>query len=202
MSLLYRVALYTFEPSGLVYGESFCVRTLDKAYIDIVPPICSIPAGFDYLCLEDTQPLATTREGNMGDHAVSFGPDMRNLSQICRQIYEEMAVLPFKTYTWSFETAFTLEQWVSMKATIPLKHKNAVRTVAVPAPGPYRSSERILTNLQEVLLIGKPYSTTTVYNASNLQAPIQPVLKLKKDKATDTWVRSGEHARYAKDLFD
>jgi hypothetical protein len=164
--------------------------------------ICSIPAGFDYICLGNTQLLATTREWNMGGHAVSFGPDMRNLSQTCRQLYEETAVLPFKTYTWSFETAFTLEQWVSMKTQIPSEHKNAVRTVAVPAPGPYRSSERILTNLQEVLLIGQPYSKATV-NAEHRysQAPIQPVLRLKKDKATDTWMRGGEHAKYAKDLF-
>jgi hypothetical protein len=128
---------------------------------------------------------------------------MRNLAQTCRQIYQETVALPFKTYTWSFETAFTLEQWVSMKVRIPLEHKNAIRTVAVPAPGPYRSSERILSNLQEVLLIGKPYSTTTAFDQiTNLKGPIQPVLTLKKDKATDKWMRSGAHARYAKDLFE
>jgi hypothetical protein len=110
--------------------------------------------------------------------------------------------LPFKTYTWSFETAFTLEQWVSMKSRIPLEHKNAVRKVAVPVPGPYRSSERILTDLQEVLLIGKSYSTTTVFDhASDLQGPIHPLITLTKDKATNMWKQSGEHAQYAKDLF-
>jgi hypothetical protein len=111
--------------------------------------------------------------------------------------------LPFKTYTWSFETAFTLEQWVSMKSRIPLEHKNAIRKVAVPAPGPYRSSERILTDLQEVLLVGKPYSTSTLYDhASDSQGPIHPLITLTRDKATNTWKQSGVHAQYAKDLFE
>jgi hypothetical protein len=163
--------------------------------------ICT-PAGFTYLCLEDAQPLAISHERNLERHAVSFGSDVLNLSQICRQIHEETATLPFKTYTWSFETAFTLEQWVSMKFRIPLEHKNAIRKVAVPTPGPYRSSERILTDLQEVLLIGKPNNATTVYDDSrNLQSPMHPIITLKRDKATNTWKQNREHAQYAKDLF-
>jgi hypothetical protein len=163
--------------------------------------ICT-PAGFTYLCLEDTQPLAISHERNLERHAVSFGSDVRNLSQICRQIHEETATLPFKTYTWSFETAFTLEQWVSMKFRIPLEHKSAIRKVAVPTPGPYRSSERILTDLQKVLLIGKPNSATTVYDdPRNLQSPMHPIITLERDKATNTWKQSREHSQYAKDLF-
>lgn len=164
--------------------------------------ICT-PAGFQYICLEDTDPLLASHERKTLSHAVPFGPELRVLSQTCRQIHRETAHLPFETHIWSFETAFTLDQWVSMKSQVPLAHKNTIRTVAVPTPGPYRSSERILLSLHEVLLVGNAHDkTTNIDQDVNSQTPKKAILILKKDKIADTWVRSGERAQFAKDLFE
>jgi hypothetical protein len=160
--------------------------------------ICT-PAGFQYTCLEDTDPLLASSDKNTLSYAVPFGPDLRLLSQTCRQIHGEIAHLPFETHIWSFETAFTLDQWVSMKSQVPLAHKNTIRTVAVPTPGPHRSSERILLSLHEVLLVGTAHDRTTTTNQDvNSQASKKAIIILKKDKGADTWVRIGERARFAK----
>jgi hypothetical protein len=158
--------------------------------------ICA-PTGFQYCCLEDTQPLLASHERKTLSHAVPFGPDLRQLSQTCQQIYRETAHLPFKTFIWAFDTAFTLDQWVSMKDSIPIAHKNAIRTVAVPTPGPYRASERVLLKLNQVHLIGKAYASRTFE-----KDPVPAIITLKKNKKTNTWSRSGESAQYAKDLFE
>ncbi|RYE83302.1 MAG: hypothetical protein EOO65_04180 [Methanosarcinales archaeon] len=132
-----------------------------------------------------------------------FGPDLRQLGQTCHQIRQETAYLPFKTFIWAFETAFTLDQWVSMKDSIPLEHKNAIRTVAVPTPGPYRASERVLLRLDEVHLIGKAYATTTYFDQpADEEDSVHAIITLRKDTTTNTWSRSGEFAQYAKDLFE
>lgn len=160
--------------------------------------ICT-PAGFSYACLEDTEPLLESRESKVLKHAVPFGQDYLSLGSTCRQIQKETACIPFKIYTWAFETAFTLDQWVSMKSNIPVQHKNAIRTVAVPTPGPYRSSERTLLNLNEVLLIGtfKP-STDSTSAALGGRA----IITLTKSKASNAWMRRGERAEYVKDVFE
>jgi hypothetical protein len=163
--------------------------------------ICA-PSGYQYACLENTQPLLASHERKILSHAVPFGPDLRQLSQTCQQIHRETAYLPFETYIWAFETAFTLDQWVSMKDSVPLEHKNAIRTVAVPSPGPYRTSERVLLNLAEVHLIGTPYATTTYFDEpTNSEDSVHGIITLKKDKNTNTWNKSGGRAQYAKDLF-
>jgi hypothetical protein len=164
--------------------------------------IC-IPAGFQYTCLENTDPLLASSEERTLSHAVPFGPDLRLLSQTCRQIHGETALLPFETHIWSFETAFTLDQWVSMKSQVPLAHKNTIRTVAVPPPGPYRSSERILLSLHKVILVGTAHDRAADVNQDvNQRAPTKAMITLKKDKLVGTWVRSGERAQFAKDLFE
>jgi hypothetical protein len=149
--------------------------------------IC-IPAGFQYTCLENTDPLLASSEKKTLAHAVPFGPDLRRLSETCRQIHGETAHLPFETHIWSFETAFTLDQWVSMKSQVPLAHKNTIRTVAVPPPGPYRSSERILLSLHEVLLVGTAHDRPADANPNvNQQASTKAILILKKDKLGGTY---------------
>jgi hypothetical protein len=115
-------------------------------------------------------------------HAVPFGPDYLSLGSTCRQIQKETACIPFKIYTWAFETAFTLDQWVSMKSNIPIQHKNAIRTVAVPTPGPYRSSERTLLNLNEVLLIGTFQPST---DSTSAELGGRAIITLTKSKASN-----------------
>ncbi|KAH7072062.1 hypothetical protein BKA63DRAFT_567992 [Paraphoma chrysanthemicola] len=157
------------------------------------------PAGFSYACLESTEPLLEPRESEVLKHAVPFGQDYLNLGHLCRQIQKETACLPFTVYTWAFETAFTLDQWVSMKSNIPVQYKNAIRKVAVPTPGPYQSSDRTLLSLNQVLLIGT-FKSSNDTTTSAWDAP-RAIITLTKDKATNTWTRRGEHAQYAKDLF-
>jgi hypothetical protein len=151
--------------------------------------ICT-PAGFLYSCLEDIQPLLESGESKILAHAVPFGPEIHSLSQTCRQMQEETANLPFKAYTWAFETAFTLDQWVSMKSQIPVQYKNAIRTVAVPTPGVYQSSQRILLSLYKIFLVGtfSPVHTSPALNADS-DVPGRAIITLRKDKATDTWIR-------------
>lgn len=152
-----------------------------------------IPSGFSYSCLEDTTPLLESHEKRMRQKVVPFGPDVTILSQVCRQTHKETATLPFKLYVWAFETPFTLDQFVSVKRLVKLEHKNAIRTVALPTPGPYRSSERILLDLQTVLLIGsfKP-DNTEVINAPLYEPRRRAILTLKRERSNNTWVRSSE----------
>lgn len=159
--------------------------------------------GYAYACLEDTQPLRERHEYNVLSRGVPFGPELRFIGQTCRQMHREASLLPFETFIWAFETAFTLDQWVTSGDHIPAEHKMAIRTVAVPTPGPYRSSERFLVNLRDVLLVGTAYSTTTYFTEpKDMKDTDLAITILKKDKATGTWERNGERAQYAKDLFE
>jgi hypothetical protein len=163
--------------------------------------IC-IPAGFVYVCLENNLPLLEPSESKTFGHAMPFGIEIHSLSHTCRQMHKETAHLPFKLYTWAFESAFTLDQWVSMKSLVPVQYKNAIRTVAVPTPGPHRSSERILQRLCEVLLIGS-FDSFNIPAPSivNPQAPSRVIITLRRDKVTDTWTHKDECAQYAMNLL-
>jgi hypothetical protein len=86
-----------------------------------------------------------------------------------------------------------------MKSNIPVQHKNAIRTVAVPTPGPYRSSERTLLNLNEVLLIGTFQPST---DSTSAELGGRAIITLTKSKASNAWMRRGERAEYTKDLFE
>jgi hypothetical protein len=153
------------------------------------------PAGFVYTCLEDNEPLLESSESKTLAHAMAFGLEIHSLSHTCRQMQKETAHLPFKLYTWAFESAFTLDQWVSMKSRVPVQYKSAIRTVAVPTPGPHRSSERILQNLYEVLLIGASDSfNIPAPSIADSSAPARVIISLRRDKVTDTWIRKGERA--------
>ncbi|KAH7359803.1 hypothetical protein BKA66DRAFT_573913 [Pyrenochaeta sp. MPI-SDFR-AT-0127] len=163
-----------------------------------------IPSGFSYSCLEETSSLLESHEKRMRKLAVPFGPDVTVLSRVCHQTYKETVALPFKLYVWAFETAFTLDQFVSVKRLVKLEHKSAIRTVAVPTPGPYRSSERILLDLQTVLLIGSFKSDRTgLEDAPRLaKGPSRAILTLKRERSNNTWVRSSKDAKFARGTFD
>jgi len=90
-----------------------------------------------------------------------------------------------------------------MKSRIPTQYKNAVRRVAVPAPGPYRSSERVLVDLREVLLVGSGSPVSGDFT-SEPRLGLSPLMliTLKKDKASNAWIWGGEPAQYAKDHFE
>jgi hypothetical protein len=152
--------------------------------------ICT-PAGFKYSRLNDRGALLMHSENKILAQSVPFGSDVRNLASTCRQIQEESTCLPFKTYTWAFESAFTLDQWVSMKCQVPKHLKATIKTVAMPSPGPSKSSERSLLNMREIHLIGFFNSSSDADTAEPDPGPSnQVMITLKKDKASGNWTRS------------
>lgn len=157
-----------------------------------------IPSGFLYCCLNNTTPLLEAHQKSILAQAVTFGPDLVVLSQVCRQMRKETAILPFQCYVWAFETPWTLDQFISMKRSIPNQYKYAIRMVAVPTPGPYRSSERVLTDLHTVLLIGPVKIDANNMNDTPLSSahPRGAILILRKAKTDNTWVRGDDHASF------
>ena len=155
-----------------------------------------IPSGFSYRCLEDTQALLENQQTDVLAKAIPFGPDMTVLSKVSRQMRKETAILPFQFYIWAFETAWTMDQFVCMKREIPVEYKNAIRMVAVPTPGPYQASEKVLADLHTVLLVGKFKKPEG--EPEDLEAVSDPskrgILTLRRAKTGNAWIRSDEQA--------
>lgn len=160
-----------------------------------------IPSGFAYTCLENTYPLLEIHQKDVLAKAVPFGADVTVLSQVCRQLHREGSTLPFRLYIWAFETAFTLDQFICMKRKIPLQCKNAIKTVAMPTPGPYRSSERVLLGLTTVLLIGTVVQGDFEHANKVHEAPSRAILPLRKSLTNGTWVRDNTRADLSKYLL-
>lgn len=162
----------------------------------------SIPSGFSYSCLEDTQALLERNEKALLARSVPFGSDVTVLTQVCYQTYKETALLPYKWYIWAFETAFTLDQFFALRRKVPVAYKSAIWTVAVPMPGPYRSTERLMHGLQTVLLIGS-FQASRVEDASDQDAPTpsRGIMTIRKENAGNAWIRCDEKAEFAKNLF-
>jgi len=155
--------------------------------------ICT-PAGFKYSRLSDRAALLKHGENKILVHSVPFGSDIRNLAFTCRKIHEESTCLPFKLYTWAFESAFTLDQWISMKCHVPEQLKSMIKTVAMPSPGPSKSSERFLSNMREIHLIGFfKHADDEPHPGAGSGLSKQVMMTLKKDKASGSWMRSGSH---------
>lgn len=155
-----------------------------------------IPSGFFYNCLNDTHPLLESLQKTVLAKCVPFGASLTVLSQICRQMHEETAILPFQCYIWAFETPWTLDQFISMKRTIPEHHKKAIRIIAVPSPGPYQSNERVLSDLHTILLVGsyKHDSTSETTTMIDSESSRKAILALKRAKGSSTWLRSDGYA--------
>ncbi|OAL47688.1 hypothetical protein IQ07DRAFT_589872 [Pyrenochaeta sp. DS3sAY3a] len=162
----------------------------------------SIPSGFSYSCLENTRPLLERNEKALLARSIPFGSDVTVLTQVCYQTYKETALLPFKWYIWAFETAFTLDQFFALRRKVPVAYKSAIWTVAVPMPGPYRSTERLMHGLQTVLLIGS-FQPGSAEDASDQEAqnPSRGIMTIRKDNAGNSWVRCDEKAEFARSLF-
>lgn len=165
-----------------IYGHILESRTI---YVRMRWSGICTPSGFEYFCLQNSQPLLESGEKKILAHTVPFIPEIKSLAHTCRLIQKETGYLPFKLYTWAFETAFALDQWVSIKNQIRPEHKNAIRSVAVPTPGPYRASERVLSNLSEVLLIG------SYVRDSESTSSERSIVTLTKDPKSNTWVWKG-----------
>jgi hypothetical protein len=123
------------------------------------------PTGYSYSCFSDLQPLLDCSPRDLHSNAV-----------------------PFHT-VWAFEDAFTLDQFVTARGLgcIPVHHKEAIRRVAVAPPGHHQSHEKVLQNLQEVLLIS---SIRPSSNDGLSAATPRKVIRLRRDTVTNTWLHN------------
>lgn len=151
------------------------------------------PTGYSYSCFTDLHPLLESSTHDLRSRAVPFDTDVTTLTRVCHQLHQDTSLLPFKLWVWAFEDAFTLDQFVTARGLgcIPVHHKNAIRRVAVAPPGHHQSHEKVLQNLQEVLLIG-----STLFHEDDLSAeaagssPRRSLIRLRRDPLTGTWLRS------------
>ncbi|KAF2622309.1 hypothetical protein BU25DRAFT_463055 [Macroventuria anomochaeta] len=151
------------------------------------------PTGFSYSCFNDLQPLLESPARGLLAKAVPFDTDITLLSRVCRQMHQDTSLLPFKLWVWSFEDAFTLDQFVTARGlgSIAVHHKEAIRRVAVTPPGPHRSHEKVLQSLQEVLLISPSIPLVKADGVEDTPpASRRVIIRLRLDTLTDTWLRS------------
>lgn len=150
------------------------------------------PRGYTYSCFNDLRPLLESSSRDLYTKAVPFGTNVTTTSRVCRQMYQDTSLLPFKLWIWAFEDAFTLDQFVTARGlgSIPVHHKEAIRKVAVAPPGHHRSHEKVLRGLQEVLLI----SSVRHAEGDDQTEPSAPgsrvTIHLRRDLLTDTWLRN------------
>jgi hypothetical protein len=151
------------------------------------------PTGYSYNCFNDLQPLLEPSARDLHSKAVPFGTDVTILSRVCRQMRKDTFSLPLQLWVWASEDTITLDQFVTAGGlgSIPVRHKEAIRRVAVTPPGLRRSHEKILQSLQEVYLIGGTHSV-----AGDDQVDGSPsssrrdMIRLRRDIFTETWLRS------------
>ncbi|KAF2849640.1 hypothetical protein T440DRAFT_555627 [Plenodomus tracheiphilus IPT5] len=144
-----------------------------------------IPSGFAYHCLPSSAPLISPTEKELLTNVISFSPDISTLTLICKQMHRETAILPFQTWVWAFDTPWTLDQWVSLKrGNVKQESKRSVRTVAVPMPGVFGSSESLMGDLCTVLLTGR-----FRLEGEESKEEKTGILTLRRAKGSSTWVR-------------
>lgn len=59
---------------------------------------------------------------------------MTLLSPVCRQLYLETALLPYKLNAWSFENRSVMERYVVREKRLPLPQRRAINTLYVSGP--------------------------------------------------------------------
>lgn len=52
---------------------------------------------------------------------------MTLLSPVCRQLYHETVLLPFRLNAWSFESLHVMDRYVIKEKRLPLPHRRAIR---------------------------------------------------------------------------
>ena len=63
---------------------------------------------------------------------------LKLLSPVCRQLYHETALLPFRLNAWSFESLHVMDRFVMKEKRLALPHRRAIRMLysqtVLPAP--------------------------------------------------------------------
>ncbi|KAK4118881.1 hypothetical protein N657DRAFT_582867 [Parathielavia appendiculata] len=86
----------------------------------------------------DQNPWKAISTTNAPSSAASPRRGMTLLSPVCRQLYHETALLPFRLNAWSFESAQVMDRYVMKEKRLPRPHRRAIRLlyspVVLPAP--------------------------------------------------------------------
>ncbi|KAK3306389.1 uncharacterized protein B0T15DRAFT_509776 [Chaetomium strumarium] len=76
---------------------------------------------------------------------------MTLLSPVCRQLYHETVLLPFRLNAWSFESAHVMDRYVMKEKRLPKPHRRAIRLLYAQAVLP-AAVEKYFGGLEEVVL--------------------------------------------------
>jgi hypothetical protein len=76
---------------------------------------------------------------------------MTLLSPVCRQLYHETALLPFRLNAWSFESAHVMDRYVMKEKKLPRPHRRAIRLLYSPVVLP-AAVENYFGGLQMIVL--------------------------------------------------
>lgn len=98
----------------------------------------TVPGGFCCRVLRARQNPWNASSGG-GDGSTlrqGSGPErgMTLLSPVCRQLYLETALLPYKLNAWSFENRSVMERYVVREKRLPLPQRRAINTLYVSGP--------------------------------------------------------------------
>lgn len=151
------------------------------------------PTGCSYSCSNDLRLLLASSSCGPHSKAVPFDADVTILSRVCRQMCQDTPFLPFKLWVRALEDTFILDQFVtagSLEST-PVRHKEAIRKVAVAPPGHHQLHEELLKSLQEAYLIRGTHPVTHADQVEGSpSASRQDMICVRRDTLTDTWLRS------------
>jgi hypothetical protein len=82
----------------------------------------TVEGGFWCRILDkDQNPWRDPKSKNPPRHGMTL------LSPVCRQLYHETALLPFRLNAWSFESMHVMDRYVMKEKRLPLSHRRAIR---------------------------------------------------------------------------
>ncbi|AEO67267.1 317dfd0c-4ecc-4b9c-9101-940c9446d809 [Thermothielavioides terrestris] len=76
---------------------------------------------------------------------------MTLLSPVCRQLYHETVLLPYRLNAWSFESFHVMDRYVMKEKRLPLAHRRAIRLLYTQTVLPV-AVEKYLGGLEVVVL--------------------------------------------------
>ena len=76
---------------------------------------------------------------------------LKLLSPVCRQLYHETALLPFRLNAWSFESLHVMDRFVMKEKRLALPHRRAIRMLYTPTVLP-TAVEKYFGGLEVIVL--------------------------------------------------
>lgn len=92
---------------------------------------------------------------------------LKLLSPVCRQLYHETALLPFRLNAWSFESLHVMDRFVMKEKRLALPHRRAIRLLYSQTVLP-AAVEKYFGGLEVIVL---ETGLTMVKQAASEQSP-------------------------------